>query len=74
MVVGFVHIDLMGDHFIGSALSECTLDSWEVGRGKLQVMMDDVLVEGKQLFLGGGIVGSEETEGEVMLVDGDAQN
>ncbi len=34
----------------------------------------DVLVEGEEFFFGGGVVGGEETEVEVVLVDGDAQH
>lgn len=36
--------------------------------------MLDVLVKGKELFLRGGVVGCEETEVEVMLIDGNAQH
>jgi hypothetical protein len=66
---------VVGDQFVGPAFGEVVGDGAQVGerrQGELVVL--DVLVEGQQFGLGRRVVGLEEGEVEVVLVDRDVEN
>lgn len=71
VVVGFVHIDMVGYDLVGSSSGEVVADVLELGRvWEEKFMMLNVFVEWEDLGFGRRIVGVEELEVEVVLVDG----
>jgi hypothetical protein len=74
VVVGLIGVDEVSGHLVGSSLGKGTMEFGEGGRREEEFVMLDVLVEGEKVFFGGGVVGCEEVEVEVVLLDGDAQH
>lgn len=71
MIVRFVHVDQMGSHFIGPPLRETAHHIRNDRLRQDELMLLDVLVERENVLLRGRIVRREETEAEVVLLDGD---
>jgi len=71
MIVRFVHVDQMRSHFAGPPLRETPHHICNHRLRQDELMLLDVLVEREDLLLWGRVVGREETEAEVVLLDGD---
>ncbi len=70
VIVGFIHIDVVCYYFVRSSSGEYVANVLELWRvGKMKFMMLNVFVERKYLSFRGWVVGIEELEVEVMLID-----
>ena len=74
LIVGFIHVNEMRSHFIGSPLRKRAKHIGDEGRRHDELILLDVLIEREDVLLGRGVVGREETEIEVVLLDGDVQH